>query len=434
MKAERQQKERTSRVIQPLKDRKSFIDNRVQVINQNKFIESIGENTLQLKGVLQDLGRGIKSTSKSSDTIQRVVYPNMNDMWANVAPCQSSVDIMNIIQRNVELNNAYQSMIPSLPFMNFVQQDGVLPVAELRANQGIYDIKYGGQNTLTGDYADNNLFVGAILHEMMHIHAACTYQTNAQGMVHGANMHLPAPLEGELQNATFGVSKSQDLNPGGVQDQEIQMSKNWDIAIQEVGLDLQNETVDQRQADWLNKRITYAQGIAPFAHYDTVLMDVLYYMEGHKLQRSRTYDYATRMLQEANLRRNASNGQVVAINRAPIPQQVAPAGWRCYLTTACVTYKGLPDNCEELTILRHFRDTYLINKPNGKDLIAMYYDKAPYILANIHKRKKEEEDMILRSIYGIVRECVDAILKGDNEFAFHAYCDMVVKLDAKYGQ
>lgn len=105
----------------------------------------------------------------------------------------------------------------------------------------------------------------------------------------------------------------------------------------------------------------------------------------------------------------------------------------CYITTACVTMKGLLDDCEELTVLRDFRDTYLINKPNGKDLIAMYYTRAPYILGNIHKRRKEEEDMILENIYGIVRECVDAILSGDNEFAFRTYCDMVVKLDEEYG-
>lgn len=61
----------------------------------------------------------------------------------------------------------------------------------------------------------------------------------------------------------------------------------------------------------------------------------------------------------------------------------------------------------------------------------MYYARAPYILNNIHKRRKEEEDMILASIYGIVRECVDAILSGDNEFVFRTYCDMVVRLDAE---
>lgn len=114
-------------------------------------------------------------------------------------------------------------------------------------------------------------------------------------------------------------------------------------------------------------------------------------------------------------------------------QEIMGERRKCYLTTACVTHKGLADDCEELTVLRHFRDTYLINKSNGKDLIAMYYNKAPYILANIHKKKKEEEDMILESIYVIVRECVDAILNGDNEFAFRTYCDMVVKLDSEYG-
>lgn len=28
----------------------------------------------------------------------------------------------------------------------------------------------------------------------------------------------------------------------------------------------------------------------------------------------------------------------------------------CYLTSACVNAKGLPDDCEELTVLRNFRD------------------------------------------------------------------------------
>lgn len=129
---------------------------------------------------------------------------------------------------------------------------------------------------------------------------------------------------------------------------------------------------------------------------------------------------------------NRPEWEIYKINRERKHHDVQSKGC-CFLTTACVTHKGLPDDCEELTILRHFRDTYLINKLNGKDLIAMYYARAPYILANIHKRRKEEEEMILESIYGIVRECVDAILSGDNEFAFRTYCDMVVRLDSEYG-
>lgn len=105
----------------------------------------------------------------------------------------------------------------------------------------------------------------------------------------------------------------------------------------------------------------------------------------------------------------------------------------CYLTTACVKYKGLDDDCEELTVLRYFRDTYLMEKPNGKAMIAMYYEQAPCILHNIAKENMGAQEKIMEQIYGIVRRCVDAINDGDNEFAFLEYCNMVRMLDAQYG-
>jgi len=105
----------------------------------------------------------------------------------------------------------------------------------------------------------------------------------------------------------------------------------------------------------------------------------------------------------------------------------------CYLTTACVKYKGLDDDCEELTVLRYFRDTYLMEKPNGKAMIDMYYKQAPCILHNIAKENTGAQEKIMEQIYGIVRRCVDAINDGDNEFAFLEYCNMVRMLDAQYG-
>ena len=38
----------------------------------------------------------------------------------------------------------------------------------------------------------------------------------------------------------------------------------------------------------------------------------------------------------------------------------------CYLTSACVMAKGLPDHCEELETLRVFRDEYLAGQPGGR--------------------------------------------------------------------
>jgi hypothetical protein len=102
----------------------------------------------------------------------------------------------------------------------------------------------------------------------------------------------------------------------------------------------------------------------------------------------------------------------------------------CYITTACVEAKGLSDNCEELTVLRDFRDTYLLNKENGRSLIETYYKYSPQIVNAIKRREDEEE--ILARLYRIIKNCVDAIKKGDNEYAFKAYCKMVVELKDEF--
>ena len=44
----------------------------------------------------------------------------------------------------------------------------------------------------------------------------------------------------------------------------------------------------------------------------------------------------------------------------------------CYLTSACVMAKGLPDHCEELETLRVFRDEYLAGQPGGRAEIEQY--------------------------------------------------------------
>ncbi|HEX5551609.1 MAG TPA: CFI-box-CTERM domain-containing protein [Chitinophagaceae bacterium] len=102
----------------------------------------------------------------------------------------------------------------------------------------------------------------------------------------------------------------------------------------------------------------------------------------------------------------------------------------CYLTTACIESKGLQDDCEELTVLRKFRDNYLLNKEDGSLLIAIYYKYAPQIVRAI-KRREDEQD-ILAGIYKVIRRCVDAIKRGDNQFAYLTYCEMVVELKEKF--
>jgi len=103
---------------------------------------------------------------------------------------------------------------------------------------------------------------------------------------------------------------------------------------------------------------------------------------------------------------------------------------KCYITTACVEIKGLSDNCEELNILRKFRDTYLLDKNNGSTLIENYYKYSPQIVSAIRRRKDEEE--ILERLYRIIKKCVSAIKKGNNEYAYNLYCKMVMELKDEF--
>ena len=60
----------------------------------------------------------------------------------------------------------------------------------------------------------------------------------------------------------------------------------------------------------------------------------------------------------------------------------------CFLTTACVLYNRLDDNCYELNTLRKFRDDYIKSLTNGDKYLTEYYINAPIILDNLLKSCK----------------------------------------------
>ena len=102
----------------------------------------------------------------------------------------------------------------------------------------------------------------------------------------------------------------------------------------------------------------------------------------------------------------------------------------CFITTAVVLTRGLPDDCDELTTLRAFRDTYVMQKPDGQQLIDFYYQHSPLILEAIAGRRNAA--MVYQQLYDVIRSCVDAVKRGDDDFAFTTYCDMVMRLMARY--
>ena len=103
----------------------------------------------------------------------------------------------------------------------------------------------------------------------------------------------------------------------------------------------------------------------------------------------------------------------------------------CYLTSACVAAKGLPDNCEQLQTLRAFRDRYLASQPGGREEIDRYYALAPGIVDSINQRA--DAASVWNRIYGeMIAPCVEMIRAGQNEQAHQLYKAYSLRLEILY--
>ena len=101
----------------------------------------------------------------------------------------------------------------------------------------------------------------------------------------------------------------------------------------------------------------------------------------------------------------------------------------CFLTSACVHARGLPDDCEELTVLRGYRDNYLRGRIGGEEAIREYYEIAPGIVAGINQRPDAEA--IWNSVYEeTILPCVSMIRAGRMEEAFELYSSCTLRLGA----
>lgn len=80
----------------------------------------------------------------------------------------------------------------------------------------------------------------------------------------------------------------------------------------------------------------------------------------------------------------------------------------CYITTAVCEHMGYEDDCEELTLLRKFRDDYMMNTGDGERMVNEYYECAPGIVGAINTMA--DSDRIYRGMYDkYIRPCVEMI-------------------------
>jgi AcrR family transcriptional regulator len=116
--------------------------------------------------------------------------------------------------------------------------------------------------------------------------------------------------------------------------------------------------------------------------------------------------------------------------RANAKQRVDADGWQqsvekkgCFLSTACTAARGLPDDCEELTVLRRFREGFLAGTPEGEALLDEYEILAPRIVAAIDERA--DALAVYERIYNEIAACVRDIQGQDHAAALDRYSRLV---------
>lgn len=108
-----------------------------------------------------------------------------------------------------------------------------------------------------------------------------------------------------------------------------------------------------------------------------------------------------------------------------------PGADDCFITTACVRFHGLPDDCYELTTLRAFRDSYLKSTGEGKRLVAEYYERAPLLVERL--RAIENHGTLYAEVFRRIRLACELIEAGQNARAREEYKKAVVWLDNVVG-
>lgn len=96
----------------------------------------------------------------------------------------------------------------------------------------------------------------------------------------------------------------------------------------------------------------------------------------------------------------------------------------CYITTAICQDSGKPDDCYELTALRAFRDEWLINQPDGKELIDRYYTTAPNIVKLIDQQPNKSEIYTYLN-HRYLLKCLAYIGNEENEKCKETYIEMM---------
>lgn len=109
------------------------------------------------------------------------------------------------------------------------------------------------------------------------------------------------------------------------------------------------------------------------------------------------------------------------------------SGSACFISSACATGVGLPDNCWELEVLRAFRDDHMGLTDTGRQLLAEYDRRAPAIVAAIDALDPTTTTLVYAEIYHTgIRRAVNLVLAGQYDEATELYKSVCETLDARF--
>ena len=280
-------------------------------INENEGLEHKADNNEY--GLFND------HSVVTGNVVQRQVCPNMDKVCVLIFGTRRfrrswRKHLEAKMKGDTVLLQAYSDAKKYLPMIDFVEDapNPMNPGIDLRPlPNGLYPLhfkKYSKEFDVT--YDEYKCF-SFIIHELMHLTAAMDYsRPHVFSPEDSTNMKLVA-------FSNFSITTPGHVDPMALESERYAMisdssnhqigilSQNWEW-LQHI---IESDTpISWSDRDYLCKRIDYACVTGEATHYDTVLLDMLYYMKSKKLQKSNSYAKTRLLLNEANIRRNGPNG------------------------------------------------------------------------------------------------------------------------------
>lgn len=101
----------------------------------------------------------------------------------------------------------------------------------------------------------------------------------------------------------------------------------------------------------------------------------------------------------------------------------------CLVSMTVCEALGKADDCNELTILREFRDEHLLRTHHGRTLVEEYYNISPALVEKLRSRSRQEPAIFEHLYAKHLMLVVKSIAAGDYDAAILQYRRMLTTID-----